>query len=113
MFEDINSIYDMIDVKYDFDVTTMLSKLIMHEHHIQPLIVPGLFVTHKHKPSIIIYDHDAISYNAYTAAQFPLQCLQSFVKNIIFLPTFRFTNKILLRVIYNRLLECCEETNFV
>ena len=51
MFE---GIYDMIDVKYDFDVTTMLSKLIMHEHHIQPLIVPGLFVTHKHKPSIII-----------------------------------------------------------
>ena len=44
MFE---GIYDMIDVKYDFDVTTMLSKLIMHEHHIQPLIVPGLFVTHK------------------------------------------------------------------
>ena len=43
----IYSIYDMIDVKYDFDVTTMLSKLIMHEHHIQPLIVPGLFVTHK------------------------------------------------------------------
>ena len=63
MFEDINSIYDMIDVKYDFDVTTMLSKLIMHEHHIQPLIVPGLFVTHTNKPSIIIYDHDAISYN--------------------------------------------------
>ena len=60
MFEDINSIYDMVDVKYDFDVTTMLSKLIMHEHHIQPLIVPGLFVTHKHKPSIIIYDHDAM-----------------------------------------------------
>ena len=60
MFE---GIYDMVDVEYDFDVTTMLSKLIMHEHHIQPLIVPGLFVTHKHKPSIIIYDHDAISYN--------------------------------------------------
>ena len=48
----------MINVKYDFDVTTFLSKLIMHEHHIQPLIVPGLFVTHKQAQH-----NNAISYS--------------------------------------------------